>query len=314
MTKHDSLVRRTLLLPALVALVVVLTLGSTALAQAQAPQSTQTVTSQGNDNDVTRQELASFDRFMDSHREIAEQLRKDPLLVRNREFVEDHPALKEYMQQHPEASEEISEDPGRFMHQEERFDRREDQRADRRDDDVTRRELASFDRFMDDHHEIAEQLRKDPSLVRNREFVENHPALQEYMQQHPEVSEEISEDPGRFMHQEERFDQREDMRREDMREDRRDHDFDRAETEGFGHFLGEHSGVASDLSKNPSLANNEEFLENHPELRQYLKEHPGAQKELNENPQSFFQSAQQFSIGGPAPKAPVVNPQVKPQK
>ena len=37
------------------------------------------------------------------------------------------------------------------------------------------------------HREIAEQLRKDPSLVKNDEFVKNHPALQTYLQQHPEV-------------------------------------------------------------------------------------------------------------------------------
>jgi len=39
------------------------------------------------------------------------------------------------------------------------------------DDDTTRGELASFDRFMDGHPEIAEQLRRDPSLVSNEDFV-----------------------------------------------------------------------------------------------------------------------------------------------
>ena len=265
--------------------------------------------SQRRDDDVTRRELANFDRFMDSHPEIAEQLRKDPSLAKNKEFVENHPALREYMQQHPEVREEISENPSSFLHQEERFDRREGQPSQRRDDDVTRRELSNFDRFMDSHPEVAEQLRKDPSLVKNKEFVENHPALQEYMQQHPEVREEISEHPNGFVHQEERFD-----RREDWREGHGDHDFDRAEAKGFGHFLGDHSGVASQLSRNPSLANNEEFVESHPDLQQYLKEHPGAQKQLAANPQNFLQSAQQFTNSTAAPKTPILNPQPKLQK
>ena len=34
---------------------------------------------------------------------------------------------------------------------------------------------------MDSHPEIAEQLRKNPSLVNNQEFVENHPALQTFL-------------------------------------------------------------------------------------------------------------------------------------
>src|SRR5580700_4493778 len=34
-----------------------------------------------------------------------------------------------------------------------------------RDDDATRRQLAGFDKFLDSHPEVAEQLRKNPSLV-----------------------------------------------------------------------------------------------------------------------------------------------------
>ena len=298
---HQSSIPHFLLMPALLALAMTLSLRPDASAQA--------TMSQSNDNDVTRRELGSFDRFMDSHPEIAEQLRKDPSLVKNKEFVENHPELQEYIQQHPEVREEIRENPSGFMHQEERFDRHEDQRADRRDPDVTRRELGSFDRFMDSHPETAEQLRKDPSLVKNKEFVENHPELQEYIQQHPEVREEIGENPSGFMHQEERFD-----RREDGREDHRDHEFDRAEAEGFGHFLGDHSGVASQISRNPSLANNEEFVESHPDLQQYLRDHPGAQKQLTANPQNFIQSAQQFTNSTAAPKTSLLNPQPKQQK
>src|SRR6266568_4710281 len=166
------------------------------------------------DNDTTRGELASFDRFMDSHPEMAEQLRRDPSLVTNEEFVENHPALQEYLQQHPGVREEITENPNRFMRQEQRFDRRED----RQDNDTTRGELASFDRFVDSHPEIAEQLRRDPSLVRNEEFVEKHPALQEYLQQHPGVREEITENPNGFMRQEQHFDRREDGRDNDRRD------------------------------------------------------------------------------------------------
>src|SRR5207237_3982327 len=70
------------------------------------------------------------------------------------------------------------------------------------DNDTTMRELASFDDFMDGHPVIAEEIRKDPSKVKNEEFVEQHPALQQHLQQHPGVQEEFSENPARFMHQE----------------------------------------------------------------------------------------------------------------
>src|SRR5260221_685472 len=171
------------------------------------------------DNDTTRIELAHFDQFMDSHREIAEQLRKDPSLVNNREFVEKHPALQTYLQEHPGIRKEIKENPNAFMRQENRFDRQEDRRQSERDSDTTRGQLAHFDQFMDGHREIAEQLRKDPSLVNNREFAEKHPALQTYLQEHPGVREEIKENPNAFMRQENRFDRQEDRRQQERVDD-----------------------------------------------------------------------------------------------
>ena len=274
------------------------------------------------DGDTTRRELASMDRFMDGHPEIAEQLRKNPSLINNREFVENHPALQEYLQSHPEVREEFKENPNAFMRQENRYDRHEDDRDHgHRDGDTTRRELASMDRFMDGHPEIAEQLRKNPSLVNNREFVENHPALQEYLQKHPEVREEFKENPNAFMRQENRYDRHEDDRnrdygtRADARGDRnRMGDPEgRGELTSFGQFLGGHSSVAEQLSKDPSLANNKEYLANHPELGEYLKAHPAMTRQLSENPQAVMSSNWVMQGSGTAGKPstqpkPKVNP------
>src|SRR6267142_1568963 len=251
----------------------------------------------GGDRDITRQQLATMDRFMDSHPEIAEQLRKNPVLINNKDFLEKHPALQEFLQTHPEVREEFRENPNAFMHREERFDRREEERDRRigdrdertsagdrdRDDrtsvgdrDTTRGELANTDRFLDSHPEIAEQLHRDPSLIKNKEFVEKHPALQEYLQAHPAVREEFRETPNAFMRQERRFDQREDFHKRETSL----HDRDRESSSSFGQFLGGHAAVAQQLSKDPSLANNKEFLANHPDLQDYLKSHPGVKDEL----------------------------------
>src|SRR5216684_1779900 len=173
-------------------------IGTPASGQSMPSQSTpaQTTPSQSmpsQDNDTKGWQIADMDKFLDSHPEIAEQLRKDPSLINNKQFVENHPALQEFLQSHPGVREEFSENPNAFMRREERFDRREGDRDDHRiagdrdrnlagDRDVTREELATTDRFLDTHPEIAEQLRKDPSLIKNKEFVENHPALQEFLQ------------------------------------------------------------------------------------------------------------------------------------
>jgi phage-related protein len=239
------------------------------------------------DRDVTRGELANMDRFMDSHPEIAEQLRKNPSLVDDKKFEKNHPALQQFLAEHPGVREECKENPNAFMNQEQRFDQRQDQpRGDR---DVTRGELANMDRFMDSHPEIAEQLRKNPSLVDDKQFEKNHPALQQFLAEHPGVREEYKENPNAFMHQEQRFDQRQDSAMH------RDRDLSRGELSNFSEFLEGHNNIAGELSKNPSLANNKEYLENHPALRDYLKAHPQVHQELSENPQTFLQSTQQFN-------------------
>jgi hypothetical protein len=258
------------------------------------------------DRETNRQELANFNRFLDGHREISEQLRKDPSLVNNQEFVKNHPALQTYLQDHPAVREESKENPNSFMQAENRYDRHEDDRTGDRnragDRETNRQELANFNRFLDGHREISEQLRKDPSLVNNEEYVKSHPALQTYLQDHPAVREESKENPNSFMVAENRSDRREDAMDRDHRNRGADRDMDRDTMHRhFGEFLGEHSDIAQRLSKDPSLVKNQEFLENHPELKEYLNTHPDVRQELMANPQGFVKSSQQLTTKTPTP-------------
>jgi hypothetical protein len=234
------------------------------------------------DRDINRQELAHFDQFLDSHRETAEQLRKDPSLVDNEEFVKSHPALQSYLREHPELRAQLKQDPNAFMHREERYDSREGDR----DRGINREELARFNQFLDTHRETAEQLRKDPSLVDNQEYVRNHPELQAYLQQHPELSAQLKQDPNAFMHQEDR---------NDRRQDDRDRDVNRQELAHFDQFLDSHRETAEQLRKDPSLVDNEEFVHNHPALQTYLQDHPELRAQLKANPNAFMQQEARYA-------------------
>lgn len=227
------------------------------------------------DSDITRTQLSSANQFLEGHPEIAEQLRKDPSLVNNVEFVEQHPALQQYLQQHPEVREEVKENPSAFMRQDQRFDRHEDVQE-------HRWQLATTDQFLDTHPEIAEQLRKNPSLVNNQEFVESHPALQQYLQQHPEIREELKQNPNAFLQQEQRY---------DRREDAKDQHWRMATTDQF---LDSHPEIAEQLRKDPSLVNDQKFVQSHPALQQYLQQHPEIRDEFKENPNAFMQQEQRF--------------------
>jgi hypothetical protein len=280
-----------------------------------------------------RAQLAQFDRFLDTHRETAERLRRDPSLVRNQQFLQNHPALQTYLQQHPDIQQRLEQNPNAFMRQENRYDANEDARNrdfdrddarrnndrddmragdnDRRDNDNrqdvrdrgadnrndnrhdndyrqdTRNrdrdhgQVVSFDHFLDKHKEIAEQLRRDPSLAKNQQFVQTHAALQAYLQDHQGVREELNQNPNAFMQQENRYESRENgMNREQH---------------SFGQFLGTHSSMSGELSKNPALLKNREYMSSHPELDAYLKAHPDAQSQVAKDPDAFLKASQQFN-------------------
>lgn len=240
-------------------------------------------------DDITRRQVAEMDRFLDGHPEIAEQLRRDPSLINNRGWVAQHPELRDFMQDHPRMADSFRDNPGLFMRDERGYEHSE------RDNDISRRDIAMMDQFLDKHPEIAEQLRKDPSLVDNRHWVGEHPALKDFLQDHPEMAQAYRSDPNAFMRDEQRYDRNDDHFRgngfdRDFDRDRDRDDRGRGELTSFGHFLGEHSSMAAELSADPSLANNREYLASHAELNEYLKAHPALGQQLAENPHAVMNS------------------------
>ena len=103
----------------------------------------------------------------------------------------------------------------------------------------------TFDRFLDGHREIAEQVRKDPSLLDNRDFVQDHPALESYFQDNPGVRDQIRQNPNTFMRQEDAFDRDSNMHDRDPMHDR---------MADFGGFLHHHSDIQKDLASDPSVS------------------------------------------------------------
>src|SRR5438128_3083674 len=161
------------------------------------------VTRQAANPDLTRQQVATFDQFLDSHPQIAQQLQANPSLINNAEFLEGQPQLQAFLTSHPELSEELKETPSFFMQREQQFEKAEN-RANP-NPDLTRQQVATFDQFLDSHPQIAQQLQANPSLINNAEFLEGQPQLQAFLTSHPELSEELKENPAFFMQRERHF-------------------------------------------------------------------------------------------------------------
>src|SRR5579862_7511235 len=87
----------------------------------------------------------------------------------------------------------------------------QDNKIVQQDDSSRREEVAQFDQFLDKHPEIAEQLRKDPSLANNQKFLQTHPALQTFLQDQPDIRAQLRQHPEAFIRHEDAFDRRDDV-------------------------------------------------------------------------------------------------------
>jgi len=235
------------------------------------------------DRDAMGRNFADFDRFADSHREVADQLRKNPSLINSRDYVSGHPELQAFLQNHPEVNTAMSQNPDAFMQGEARFDNN----ADGRDVDGGRN-AEQFHRFLDDHPEIAEQVRRDHSLADNQRFIDSHPDLKGFYQANPDVRNQVRENPDAIMQQDDRF---------ARVDDRGYQNFDHDHVASFRDFLGEHSDIARDVSRNPGVVKNPEYVQNHPDLNNYLNANPGVRNDLMQDPKGFVNGTQKFDSG-----------------
>ncbi len=199
---------RFLFLPALMALALLLIAVSGTPALAQNPNP-----------DITRTELRNLDRFLDSHPEIARDLRQNPRLIDDRAYVNAHPQLREFLEHHPNTREELRETPNYFMARERAFDRREGDR----DNDITRTEVRNFDEYLDKHPNQARDIRNNPRLVDDPQYLAKHPELKEWLDHHPNTREELRETPKAFMARARGFEKKENKHKKNDhdRDDRR---------------------------------------------------------------------------------------------
>ena len=77
---------------------------------------------QPGDHDITKQEVATFDQFLDSHPKIARDINEDPSRVNDKDWVSNHPELKDFLESHPKIREELRENPQAFVNNGRRYE------------------------------------------------------------------------------------------------------------------------------------------------------------------------------------------------
>ncbi len=121
-------------------------------------------------------ELAHFGVFLDQHPFVEMRLRENTAILNNPAFLRNHPLVEQFLARHPGLAAEVAARPRWFVHRE---------LARQAGAPLTREQLTEFDRWLDQRPGLEKQLLQHPGLLRQPEFVHNHPELHEYLKRHP---------------------------------------------------------------------------------------------------------------------------------
>jgi hypothetical protein len=158
------------------------------------------------------EELQRFNAFLDKHPELAQRLAADPRLVNNPHFVASHPNLEKFLASHPGVHHSLQAAPGQFMYREGHYEWKHGggpiAAAPTTGSGPTARfgtsgEVVKFNEgYLEHHPEVARQLRHNPALIDNPQFLAAHPGLEHYLVAHPRLRAELQSNPSRFMGEE----------------------------------------------------------------------------------------------------------------
>jgi hypothetical protein len=112
-----------------------------------------------------------WNRELEANPNFADRYRQNPSII-DSNLESEEPEIAEFMRTNPEVRSYLE----RYSRRNSRDDRDEDLRAD-----------SGLDSFMANHPNVARQLRDNPSLINDPEFVRKHPNLHEYLRDHPDA-------------------------------------------------------------------------------------------------------------------------------
>ena len=141
-------------------------------------------------------------------------------------------------------------------------------------------QLRSFSYFMQNHPDVAQDLRARPDRVNDHWYLDHHPDLRQWLDHHPDAASTFRSNPDEFMTEERHF--------EYYNQDLASGNHRRAELAHFDWFLDSHPDIRNDLMRRPELADNDSYLDRHLELRHFLRDHPEVRQQLRDNPQAFM--------------------------
>jgi hypothetical protein len=197
---------------------------------------------------VRKEEVATFQHFLSSNPKISEQLSANPLLVKEQTYLHEHPGLQAYLNGHPLVNKELREDPGLYLQRESWQNNPTQKGSERQSVQVQEKPMGSYaPRSEANRERVTHDQRQAVDAADIRGQTDQYGGRLNHTQTNPANGEIVS----------------------------------------FDRFLDRHPEMSRELSSNPSLITNTQYLEQHRGLRAYLDEHPNVKKEVIETPNYF---------------------------
>jgi hypothetical protein len=262
-----------------------------------------------------RDQLRSFDAFLDQHPAITKQLEASPSLIKDKSYLRDHPELVTFLKNNAAVRDSLLDNPKGFMNGIATVDAADNSSSSTKssggsgsssagskptmpptkapaddNDSANTNQVAALDKFLDGNAAVEKQLEANPALINNRGFMNSHPDLASFLKNHPDLAEDWRENPALTMR---------DLRRMDNLEAARSIANSRAvdtrtAVQSFDNFLDNHPALEANIEHHPSAASDMSFIDAHPELKAYLQKNPGVAAELRNNPRSFMTLLSQY--------------------
>jgi hypothetical protein len=151
---------------------------------------------------MSDRDLRSFEAFLDAHDDTAQELYRDPELIKNERFLRGHSALRDWLDDHREAAQAIEADPRAVIWQERTATGREREEGRPTPARMSERDLQSFEDYLNSHDETAQELYRNPELINDRSYVREHKSLQDWLDDHREAAAAVQANPQQFLQRE----------------------------------------------------------------------------------------------------------------
>jgi len=128
---------------------------------------------------AVRRALREYDRFLDHHPLLEEQLRLDPPLAASPAFVDQNPELGDFLRANPFVAEGLKIYPRYYLNR---------ALLHQASAPVSFADLTPFKTLFQQQPGLEQLLTKNPELIRDAGFLGSHAALYDFLIQHPPLA------------------------------------------------------------------------------------------------------------------------------